>query len=95
MIIIIIFIFIYFYLLDPISATDNGQSSSKELMYQWTGNFPLTPGQSETTICDGTLKLYSMNMTSDSKTSMKESITAVDRTTYCDKTLASKKYTQK
>lgn len=62
-------------------------------MYQWTGNFPLTPGESEKTICDGTLKYYSMNMTSSSVS--KESITAVDRTTYCDKTLASKKYTQK
>eukprot|EP00604_Paraphysomonas_vestita_P002025 CAMPEP_0174820430 /NCGR_PEP_ID=MMETSP1107-20130205/4264_1 /TAXON_ID=36770 /ORGANISM="Paraphysomonas vestita, Strain GFlagA" /LENGTH=386 /DNA_ID=CAMNT_0016035773 /DNA_START=126 /DNA_END=1286 /DNA_ORIENTATION=- len=82
-----------YYTADPISATDNGASTSSELMYQWTGNFPLTPGESEKTICDGTLKYYSMNMTSSSVS--KESITAVDRTTYCDKTLASKKYTQK
>ena len=65
-------------------------------MYQWTGKFPLTPGQSETTVCDGTLQYYSYNMTSATSTPYtKESISAIDRTTYCDKTLASKKYTQK
>jgi hypothetical protein len=69
---------------DAISATDNGQSSSKDMMYQWVNTFPLAKGGSETTICDGTLQAVN-NETST---------TAIDRTTYCSKALASKKYTQ-
>lgn len=52
-------------------------------MYEWVNSFPLPTGGTETTVCDGAL-LYSQNST-----------TAVDRTTYCSKALASKKYTQK
>jgi hypothetical protein len=72
---------------DAMSATDNGGSSSKEMMYEWVNNFPLAPGGSETTICDGTLA-YQTNANATSTT-------AIDRTTYCSKALASKKYTQK
>jgi hypothetical protein len=48
----------------------------------------LPTGGTESTICDGTL-MFSQNSTTGMDTE------AVDRTTYCSKALASKKYTQK
>lgn len=71
-----------YYTADAISAEDNGQSTSQEMMYQWVNNFPLAPGQSETTVCEGTLQLS-------------QNFTGSDDKTYCSKSLASKKYTQK
>jgi hypothetical protein len=58
------------------------------MMYEWVNNFPLPTGGTESTICDGTL-MFSQNSTTGMDTE------AVDRTTYCSKALASKKYTQK
>jgi hypothetical protein len=74
-----------YYTADAISADDNGQTATKEMMSTWTGHFPLATGQSETTICEGTIQYAS---------SANETVTAVDRTTYCSKALYSKVYTQ-
>lgn len=45
-----------YYTADTISSKDNGATSSQEMMYKWTNNFPLANGASETTACDGTVQ---------------------------------------
>ena len=45
-----------FYLIDAVGATDDGKSSTMPMMYQWSGSFPLKPGKSQSTICEGELQ---------------------------------------
>lgn len=38
---------------DPLSATDNGESTSGPMMYSWTGSMPLQNGEHISTVCEG------------------------------------------
>jgi len=66
---------------DAISSTDNGQSSSQEMMHEWAGNFPLSNGESETTVCEGQLQLTA-------------NAGAPNDQTYCSDNLVPKKFTE-
>jgi len=44
------------YTADGISAKDNGASNSKEMMDEWANHFPMTTGDSVSTVCEGKLQ---------------------------------------
>ena len=65
---------------DAISAEDNGASNSKEMMSVWSGHFPLSNGESETTVCEGDVQASAGK--------------AVNKQVYCDADIVSKEFVE-
>jgi hypothetical protein len=67
-----------FYTADDLGPKDDGASSSQPMLYSWAGQYPLAPGASAQSQCEGAL----------------EGGRGRDDNTYCDAALLPKTYTQ-
>lgn len=70
-----------FFTADGISAKDNGETATQEMMYEWAGHFPLSNSASESTVCEGDVQ-------------KSHSYGAVNNQTYCSSDVYPKEYTE-
>lgn len=71
-----------FFTADGISAEDNGQKSTQEMMYEWAGHFPLADNASEKTVCEGEVQVSAGYGNPNNQT-------------YCSSEVYPKEYTEK
>lgn len=70
-----------FYTADAISAEDNGEKATQEMMYEWANHFPLGSNASEATVCEGEVQTT-------------KGMGAVNQQTYCSSEVYPKEFTE-